>query len=476
MLHEYCCSVIKLGELEPVPGADRLVKATINGDPVLLGKGIYNEGDIMIYCPIETQLSYEFLRDNNLFGMSDYELNKDSQKIKSLLESGNPEEAKKYCGFFDTRRRVRILRLRGNLSMGFLFGVDALVRWKPALKGVNLEMYLGEEFDTVLGDLLINVYIPKTNKKDPKKTRGKGKERKFDNLVVGVLKKHYETNELKKNLQYIKADDKVTITTKLHGTSIILSNTLCKVTLRVGWKIKPLRDLANWLICRFPKLGRTVNKYVLLYSSRNNIRNTFTGIGGEDITPEDSIYGEWYKIMKPYIPEGRTIYGEVVGFTEKGEKIQPDYDYGCAPGKSKLMIYRVSDKTEAGESFEWDVCEIQDLTKKMMQDNPELQDKLLPIEILYHGTFQDLYPEEFRSPDDIELKENIYTLLEDEKRFGMNELEPGCVNKVPREGIVIRKDGDPVPEAFKVKGHTFFEWEAKKVDKGETGLEMSDGA
>ena len=46
------------------------------------------------------------------------------------------------------------------------------------------------------------------------------------------------------------------------------------------------------------------------------------------------------------------------------------------------------------------------------------------------------------------------------------------ITKMPREGIVIRIQDDPVAEAFKLKCIKFLEKEAKNIDKGEVDMEM----
>ena len=60
------------------------------------------------------------------------------------------------------------------------------------------------------------------------------------------------------------------------------------------------------------------------------------------------------------------------------------------------------------------------------------------------------------------------------KRFAIEDDEPLCKTKVPREGIVIRRCNDPVPEAFKLKGDRFYGREAKLIDSGEVDVEMTE--
>ena len=62
-----------------------------------------------------------------------------------------------------------------------------------------------------------------------------------------------------------------------------------------------------------------------------------------------------------------------------------------------------------------------------------------------------------------------------DKMFAIEDDEPLCKNKVPREGIVIRRCNDPVPEAFKLKGDRFYNREARLIDTGEVDIEMEEG-
>ena len=70
--------------------------------------------------------------------------------------------------------------------------------------------------------------------------------------------------------------------------------------------------------------------------------------------------------------------------------------------------------------------------------------------------------------------ENVLEALKNEKKFLMEELEPMCNNKVPREGFVLRKCNDVIPEAWKLKCNSFKFREAKLIDSGEVDIEMTE--
>lgn len=169
-----------------------------------------------------------------------------------------------------------------------------------------------------------------------------------------------------------------------------------------------------------------------------------------------------------------SLYGEIVGYVSGSQKmIQKSYDYGCMEGENYLMIYRITTKDKDRVKKEWNVTDVEKWTKNLLKKHPELKKNVHPIKILYHGTLADLYPE-ISTTD--HWHENILEAMKaDKMHFGMEEDEPYCKNKVPREGIVIRIDNDKKPEAFKLKCLKFYQRERKMIDKGEVDIEMVQG-
>lgn len=69
----------------------------------------------------------------------------------------------------------------------------------------------------------------------------------------------------------------------------------------------------------------------------------------------------------------------------------------------------------------------------------------------------------------------LEAMKNDSRHFGLEQNEPLCVSTVPREGIVIRKDGDNIAEAFKLKSMTFLLYEGKRIESGAMDSEMMEG-
>ena len=243
----------------------------------------------------------------------------------------------------------------------------------------------------------------------------------------------------------------------IHNTSAIFANILTNIP-------------TNWFKRMWHKLtGKNEydQKYNLVYSSRTVIKNEFINpkqkAGGYY---SDDIWGYWAEKLSGLIPQDYCIYGEIVGYTPNGTAIQKGYDYGCLPTdevKSKLMVYRITVNDQE--------MEISDVIAFGQYLKEHLGDIIIDFPLMYHGTLAELYPEISTTEH---WHENVLEALKVEKKFLMEQMEPMCINKVPREGFVIRKANDPIKRAFKLKTTKFFEREAKQIDDGEVDIEMAD--
>ena len=97
----YKGTVLRIKNVRPHPNADRVKLATCHGNQVVVGLEV-EEGHIGVYFPCDGQLSDEFCRANNLY--REASLNK------------FPEDK---GGMFDSNRRVRAQKFRGEISDGF---------------------------------------------------------------------------------------------------------------------------------------------------------------------------------------------------------------------------------------------------------------------------------------------------------------------------------------------------------------------
>lgn len=468
---EYCCNVIQVPEIKPIEGSDFLGYAMINGLTVVVRKDQIHEGNVLFYVANECQISGEFLSANNLYSSSCHELNSNGKEVDKLLKEG--QDIKKYCGFFEKNGRVRAIKLKGVKSYGFIFSKKEMAAYCPKTEELNLTEYINKDFDTVGGKLFVQAYIPKTNKRGGGNS-GKAPQKKsydIDCIIPNEFLLHYTTDPVGKNMFKFKPDTVVTISVKLHGTSMCYGNVLSKIPIKlpVGKRLMNLFIKLTGL-CRSKKSDNFRVGYQDIYSSRTVIKNKYLSVKTPDVFSED-IWGEYHKLLEGKIPQGMTLYGEIIGVVDN-TYIQDGYDYNCQT-TNKLMIYRISVKDEiTNERKEFSVREVYDWTLKFMEENPDLKERIHPIDILYHGTLQELYPEldttsEHWCDDVLEAMKN------DKKTLGMEGMEPLCTHKVPREGVVIRIDGDPLCEAFKLKCDKFMDKEREAIDKGVADMEMT---
>ena len=473
----YLATICRIGELKPIEKADRLVKTVVNGFDIVVSKDT-KVGDIVVYFPVESALSEKFLSANNLYEPSQAERNSNYQEYKEILDkietgynAGNDEQiieflknkAKSKCGFFNKHGRVRMIKLCGEYSMGFIIPVESLVKAYPETARCQWETLVGTQFNMCCDDMICKKYIPDVleNPSVPASQkqwkRSMKKLKKFDKLVPGQFEFHYDTTMLAEHIREIKPSDVVDITVKLHGASAIISRLLCN------------RPLTRWeKIKKFLGLNVNSTEYDNVYSSRRVIKNRYINPNQKNSFYETDVWGEVNNVLYPYLNEGMTVYGEIIGFESTGSPVQKKYDYGCRPKQWKFMPYRITTTTEYGAKFEWNVTEVLEWTTHLILNHPDLCDRIMPITLLYHGRLDELYPE---IKTDENWHANILEALKNEKKFGMEELEPLCKNKVPREGIVIRINHDMLARAWKLKTKAFGLKEAIENDNGNVNIE-----
>lgn len=489
MSHEYCATVVRIGEVTPIANSDFLATVMVEGREIVVRKEAVKEGNIMIYVSNESQIDFDYLHVNNEFQEESLNANYSDIRLDVHLMETNgstPDEIKAYVsshrGYFDKNGRVRMKRLRGVLSMGYLITPQQMALYKPELAEYPWEEHVEEDFDMIGETLFVKAYVPerKVNEHVGKgKGRAEKKIKKFNRMIPGQFAFHYDTDPLNKCMTRLSPETSVTISVKEHGTSFICGNVKVRNPKWGGFYTNIFNYLPTFL--RFTK-----EKYDVVYSSRSVIKNSDFNPGVTDGFYKVDVWNLYYQMLKDVIPEGMTFYGEIVGYVtdsktsgiqSMGGKI---FDYGCEPGENALMIYRI--KHVVGEEvFEFNVQDVYDYTVNNLIPALKANDEkngtdyarhVKPICILFNGKMKDLYP-------DLDVEnhwhENVLERMKHDERFGMEQDEPMCKNQVPREGIVLRINDDVVKEAFKLKCLKFLGKEAEEVDKGNTNdIEMQE--
>ena len=435
----YLAKIVNIQHFEnhPNPEVTRLKLAPVGGYRVVVD--INSKPGFYVYFPTLSQINPDFLRYASLF--------------RDTTLNANPEKK----GFFEKNGKVTAIKLKGQVSEGFLIEFEIFNNWLIDSINKIVEPIEDEEFDCVEDETktfwVNKKYIVPTQTHHSNIGSGQRekKPKGISKLVDGQFRFHYDTTLIKKCPYVISPDDILSITEKWHGTSGISAYVLCHT--RGNWKFK------HKLIAFIAKiLGNNVNDlgYDYLYSSRSVIKNEFANPGKGFY--EYDVWAEADKVVRSKLTKGMTLYYEIVGYLPTGAYIQKDYDYGCVPPTEgepythdkhfRVMVYRITLTDPDGNVHEFSAKEVQQWCKN---------NGLHPVVEMYYGYAKDLYPD---IPQDEYWCDNFLARLANDKSFAMEQPSPECRNNVPHEGLVLKTE-KMRSEAWKLKCFAFLQGELK---------------
>ena len=424
----YCATITKVSKVVNLDNCDNVHAVIVSGYQVITSKDT-KENDIGVFFPVECKLSDEYLKNNNLYAHSELNIDKDKK------------------GYFSDNGRIRCVKFRGHKSEGLFMPLSSF-------SYIIDESAFNEndEFDEINGNKICEKYVIKQiTVQLSKKERKLNKINKIPRLVDNQFRLHIDTEQLKKNIHKIKPDDYITISSKIHGSSIVIGNVLVKRKLTLKDKTAKL-------------FGVNVKntEYGNVYSSRNVVKNAYYekengGFYSKDIWKQNN------DKVKDIIPKGFSFYGEVVGYVQENSFIQKGYHYGCKNGENELYIYRITYTNEDGKVYELTRPEIDELCNS-------LGIKTTPL--YYYGKAKDFYP-------DLDVNnhwhEEFLNRLENDTTIGMGDIMcPYNNNEVPSEGIVLRIENMLNPVPYKLKNYKFLIRETKELDSGNSDIESEN--
>lgn len=425
----YLAKVIRIDNIRKHPNADRLQITTIDGNNVITGLDA-QEGMLYVYFPLECAINKEYLSYSNSF--EDKTLNADTE-VK---------------GYFPSTGRVRAARLRSERSEGYIVPVKNITDWILSHTGTSVEITeedVNTEFDLICDLEICRKYVVKYIREQSQQ-KNQTKKAKVSRLIEDQFHFHIDTPQLKKFIGNVHPEDYISITRKLHGTSAVISKILC---------VKPL----HWFERLLKKLGVNIvdTHYDLVYSSRKVVKNGY-------LDPSEAKYNHFYstdvwgdcaKKLEPFLKNGISVYGEIVGYTKDGGQIQKGYDYNCAPNTFEFYAYRVTYTSVDGDVYEMSPREMKTYCDRYgIKTVPEI----------YYGKAKDLY--------DISTRDHWHEELL--QRLCDDHLEKDCdlcTNKVPDEGICLRVDKPLDIEIYKLKSFAFLQMETEANDEGIVDME-----
>ena len=421
----YCASIVELKEFITLEGKDKIQGTLIFNNHIIIQKDL-KLGDVGIFFPVESKINAEFLKNNNLF--KDKELNKDTN-IK---------------GFFEQNCRVKCLKLSGFKSEGFFIPLKSIDYLHN-----SSEFKVGDEFNEIDDTIICTKYIIRTQKHQTSSIKKPKKHiRKFNKVIENQFNFHIDTPLLNKNIWRLNPNDTISITSKLHGTSAIFSNTLTNRKLNIIERL--LKKLS---------LKIQTTNYDNLYASRTIIKNKYLNENKQQSYYEENIWEIVNKEIQEHIPTSFTIYGEIVGYLSTNTMIQKGYHYGCKEGCHKLYVYRITTTNSMGIVTELSWHQIKQFC---------LKHDLSHVPEFYYGLAKDCF--------DIIVDDNWNTnfIKKLSMSFCMNDSMCEMNNKeVPSEGVVLRVDNLFSFDAYKLKNFAFKAMETAQLDKGIIDIESA---
>jgi len=191
----YCAIVVELENFKVLEGCDNLKAALILGSQVIVSNNSH-AGELGLFFPVECQLSHDFLKANNLYRNSSFNV--------------DPEKK----GYFEENRRIRCVKFRGHKSEGIFLPLSSL----EYLLGSDLqELEVGAEFDSINETEVCCKYVLSSVMKHGSNNNGVPGEKAVSRLVEGQVTLHFDTLNLKKNIHSINPNDFISVSNKTHG-------------------------------------------------------------------------------------------------------------------------------------------------------------------------------------------------------------------------------------------------------------------
>lgn len=426
------------------PNADRLDLADCFGNTVCIEHGSFANDDLVVYFPVDGQLSEEFCKINNL--------------VRKKDDAGN-----NIGGYLDpVKRNVTAIRLRNEKSDGLAMPLSCL-----EYTGIDIRtLDKGFAFTAINGKEICQKYIPRSNHRNQSCNAG-NRTRKKKVPVAPLFAEHADTEQLAYNLSAFKPGDEIEITLKMHGTS----GRTARLPVLKGYR----RTLLDRIL---RKEGTPIYGDGYVSGTRRVVLDDYSG----GFYGDNSFREKHSKFFEGKLHKGETVYYEIVAFTDDGTPImgrakvpkeaQTEYGkemvfhYGCHPEgeilkygedehgtfaipvktlKNDMYVYRMTLTTDEGYVVEY--------TPDMMRHRcEEMGVKTVPLFekfIIPHNEAElGLYHDHCETPIDA----GEWVKMKAEKYYD----GPDPIGKTHvREGVVVRIVNRPKFTAFKHKNFLF---------------------
>jgi len=441
----YKATILKIKNVRPHSNADRVLLATCHGNQVVVGIDT-KEGDLGIYFPTDGQLSHEVCHYNNLYREPSLNCDPDGK-----------------TGMFDTNRRVRTQKFRGEISDGFWMPINMLDFIENKLNKKLLPLDEGLDLDEIIGVPICQKYVNKSTLKAAKQTQGKKTKTA---KTSAMFKEHYDTEHFGKYLHEFKKEELIVITEKLHGTSGRVGYVLIEKDLT--WKDR---------LAKFFGIKVEEREWGYLNGTRRVVLEETSGSQYHDPTIREIAFSKF----KENLRKGETFYFEIVGYETSGTPIMPrvetkklgdkifterygevmTYSYGCEEKTCEIYVYRITITNEDGQSV--DLCwnDVKARSKEIGVNHvPEIG-----------TTSMDKLWDNNRTGDERDVQQSLLELV-DHLAQGTSVLDHSHI----KEGVCVRIDQYGLkPKVYKHKSFNFKVLEGIAKDSGVVDSEEAQG-
>lgn len=344
--------------------------------------------------------------------------------FNNLYRKSEKNTDKDKQGFFEDAGRVRCIKLRGIGSEGFIMPINTLESFVGDIE--DWESLVGTEFDSINNKKFVWKYILNPNGNNS--SNGKQPPAKeVLNIVNNQYRQHVDTVQLQKAMYDVNPDDIISISWKEHGTSLICCNL-------VTYRTLSLRDkIAKWFGAHIQE-----TEYKNFASSRRVIKDPNLNPSVSKGYYNYDIWSIANEVIKPY----------------DYSKMNPQQMYDAK--LFNIIVYRITSTDIQGRVHEWSVRQMIDYCDKYGINH---------IKELYYGKAKDLF--------DLSTEQHWHeNFIESLRETYLERDSILCNNKVPEEGIVLRREVSDI-SVYKLKSVSFLERESKALDKGTIDIEST---
>lgn len=418
---DYAAYIVKLPAPVKLEGLDNLVGYPMLGTQALAAKDA-DYGDLALVFTAGTQISEEFAYKNNLH------------------RHGDKNEDQGQTGYLEDNRHVRSMKLKGHSSGALVMKLSSL----SYIKKLDVSQFNeGDIFDRIGDHQICTKFISKKTRAQQQFEKNK---KIWSRVDEKFLPQHYDTDSYFKNSHVIPENTDVTVTQKLHGSSIRVAHTIVqrkhsfvdKVALKLGANV-------------------AITEYDMVYGSRRVIKdlNNPSHVHFYDT----DIWTLKGAELAGLVPKGYLVYGELIGWTPEGSALQAKYTYDVPHTQSQLYVYRVAHINPEGVVTDL----IYDQIVEFCRDRG-----LKVVPLLWRGKYKDFKPEDW--VDYVAADGTEHKTLHKYHEEGYPQAVPLSKDSECDEGVVIRAEG-LAPYTLKCKSATFMAYDQKNTQEGNLDME-----